>query len=90
MTVFTVTELSCLNSIGIQTVGAGGLRSHSRGEDFRREVSDVGGDGPARHELSHLIGEGVAVVLKQTIPVTSEERKNGSFIHCDYCTIIQS
>lgn len=40
-------------------------------EDFRRKVGDVRGDGPASQELSHLIGEGVAVVLKQAIPVTS-------------------
>ena len=51
------------------------LDLHSRGEDFRWEVSDVGRDGPPRQELSHLIGEGVAVVLKQTIPVTPETRK---------------
>lgn len=46
--------------------------SHSRGEDFRWKVGDVGGDGPACQELSHLVGERVAVVLKQTIPVTSK------------------
>lgn len=50
---------------------------HSRGEDFGWKVGDVGGDGPARQELSHLVGEGVAVVLEQTIPVTSEPGKNG-------------
>lgn len=44
---------------------------HSRGEDLRGKVSDVRGDGPSCQELSHLIGEGVAVVLKQTILVTS-------------------
>lgn len=42
-----------------------------RGEDFRGKVGDVGGDGPACQELRHFIGEGVAVVLKETIPVTS-------------------
>lgn len=41
------------------------------GEDFRWKVGDVGGDRPARQELSHLVGESVAVVLKQAIPVTS-------------------
>lgn len=51
---------------------------HSRGEDFRRKVGDVGGDGPACQELSHLVGEGVAVVLKQAIPVTSEPGQNRS------------
>lgn len=51
---------------------------HSRGEDFRRKVCDVGGDGPACQELSHLVGEGVAVVLKQAIPVTSEPGQNRS------------
>lgn len=35
-----------------------------RGEDFGWKVRDVGGDGPARQELSHLVGESVAVVLK--------------------------
>lgn len=55
------------------------------GEDFRGKVGDVGGDGPARQELSHLIGEGVAVVLKQTIPVTSvcAFSKRGEVIHED-------
>lgn len=48
---------------------------HSRGEDFGRKVGDVGRDGVARQKLSHLVGEGVAVVLKQTIPVTSEPRE---------------
>lgn len=30
---------------------------------------------PASQELSHLVGESVAVVLKQTIPVTSEQQQ---------------
>lgn len=56
--------------------------SHLRGENFRWKVGDVGGDGPARQELSHLVGEGVAVVLKQTITVTSKPRGNGrEWIH---------
>lgn len=41
-----------------------------RRQDLGREVGDVGRDGPARQELGHLVGEGVAVVLKQAIPVT--------------------
>lgn len=48
---------------------------HSRREDFRWKVGDVGRDRPARQELSHLVGESVAVVLKQTIPVTSEQQQ---------------
>lgn len=40
-----------------------------RGQDLGRKVGDVGGDGPARQELGHLVGEGVAVVLEQAIPV---------------------
>lgn len=40
-----------------------------RGQDLGRKVGDVGRDGPARQELGHLVGEGVAVVLKQAIPV---------------------
>lgn len=47
---------------------------HSRGEDFRGKVSDVGGDWSACQELRYFIGEGVAVVLKQTIPVTSKTK----------------
>lgn len=43
-----------------------------RWQDLRRKVGDIGRDGPARQELSHLVGEGVAVVLKQAVPVTSE------------------
>lgn len=52
--------------------------NYSRGEDFRWKVCDVGGDGPACQELSHLVGEGVAVVLKQAIPVTSEQGQGRS------------
>lgn len=48
---------------------------HSRREDFRWKVGDVGRDRPASQELSHLVGESVAVVLKQTIPVTSEQQQ---------------
>lgn len=43
-----------------------------RWQDLRRKVRDVGRDGPARQELSHLVGEGVAIVLEQAVPVTSE------------------
>lgn len=53
---------------------------HSRGEDLRGKVSDVRGDGPSCQELSHLIGEGVAVVLKQTILVTSVAWRTESYI----------
>lgn len=48
---------------------------HSRREDFRWKVGDVGRDRPASQELSHLVGESVAVVLKQTIPVTSDQQQ---------------
>lgn len=55
------------------------------GEDFGWKVRDVGGDGPACQELSHLVGEGVAVVLKQTIPVTSvcAFSQGGEVVHED-------
>lgn len=46
---------------------------HSRGEDFGWKIGNIRGDGPACQELSHLIGERVAIVLKQAIPVTSED-----------------
>lgn len=59
----------------MQWVRADRLNLHSRGEDLRWKVGDVGGDRPARQELSHLVGESVAVVLKQAIPVTSEQNK---------------
>lgn len=56
------------------------------GEDFGRKVGDVGRDGVARQKLSHLVGEGVAVVLKQTIPVTSvcAFSQGGEVIHEDF------
>lgn len=44
-----------------------------RGEDFRWKIGDVRGDGAACQELCNFIGEGVAVVLKQAIPVSSED-----------------
>lgn len=44
---------------------------HLRGEDFRWKVCDVRGDGAACQELCNFVGEGVAVVLKQAVPVSS-------------------
>lgn len=55
---------------------------HSRREDFRWKVGDVGRDRPASQELSHLVGESVAVVLKQTIPVTSEQQQQKNSVTC--------
>lgn len=46
---------------------------HLRGKDFRRKIGDVRGDGAACQELCNFVGEGVAVMLKQAIPVTSED-----------------
>lgn len=46
---------------------------HLRGEDFRGKIGDVRGDGAACQELCNFVGEGVAVVLKQAIPVSSED-----------------
>lgn len=47
----------------------------SRGEHFRREVSDVRRDLVAREELSHLVAEGIAVVLKQVVAVATVHRE---------------
>lgn len=47
--------------------------THLRREDFRWKVGDVRGDGAACQELRNFVGEGVAVVLKQAIPVSSED-----------------
>lgn len=46
---------------------------HLRGEDFRWKIGDVRGDGAACQKLCNFVGEGVAVVLKQAIPVSSED-----------------
>lgn len=52
-----------------------------RGEDFRWKIGDVRGDGAACQELCDFIGEGVAVVLKQAISVTSEDTEEDNISH---------
>lgn len=48
--------------------------SHSRGQNIGREVSDVGGDFPARQKLSHLVAEYVAVVLEEAVFVAAAQQ----------------
>lgn len=62
---------------------------YSRGEHFRGKVCDVRWDLLAREELSHLIAENVAVVLKQFVRAASvhendEERETGG----KECTLV--
>ena len=47
-------------------------RANSRGQHFRWKVCNVRGDLFAGEELSHLIAERVAVVLKQVVLVAPE------------------
>lgn len=48
-------------------------RGHLRGENFRGKVSDVRRDLPPSQELGHFIAEGVTVVFKEVVGLTSVE-----------------
>lgn len=55
--------------------GRGRDRGHLRGENFRGKVSDVGRDLPPSQELCHFVAEGVTVVFKEVVGLTS--------VHCE-------
>ena len=59
-------------------------QTDSRGEHFGGQVCDVLWDPAAGEELGHLVAEGVAVVLKQVVRLTSvppHMREKGTQTH---------
>lgn len=61
---------------GLTRQGRG--RGHLRGENFRGKVSDVGRDLPPGQELCHFIAEGVTVVFKEVVGLTSAHCEKGA------------
>lgn len=53
-------------------------RGHLRGENFRGQVSDVRRDLPPRQELCHFVAEGVTVVFKEVVGLTSVRCEKGA------------
>lgn len=51
--------------------GSGRDTGHLRGENFRGKVGDVRRDFPPGQELCHFIAEGVTVVFKEVVGLTS-------------------
>lgn len=48
-----------------------GQRPHLRGENFRGQVCDVRRNLPPSQELCHFVAEGVTVVFKEVVGLTS-------------------
>lgn len=49
--------------------------AYSRGEHFRGQICDIGGNFISSKKLGHLISERVTVVFKQSVLVTTAERE---------------